>query len=35
MFNRPHPGEPLAESLGPESLGLSVTEAAMKLGTGA
>jgi addiction module HigA family antidote len=32
MFNRPHPGELLAESLGPEGLGLSVTEAAMKLG---
>ena len=32
MFNRPHPGEVLAENLGPEGLGLKVSEAALKLG---
>jgi addiction module HigA family antidote len=31
MYNRPHPGEVLAEQLGPEGLGLTVAEAAMKL----
>lgn len=32
MYNCPHPGEVLAENLGPEGLGLKVTEAALKLG---
>ena len=32
MHNRPHPGEVLAEQLGVEGLGLTVGEAAMKLG---
>jgi addiction module HigA family antidote len=31
MYNRPHPGEVIAEQLGPEGLGLTVGEAAMKL----
>ncbi|MEN0086724.1 MAG: HigA family addiction module antitoxin [Leifsonia sp.] len=31
MHNRPHPGEVLAEQLGPEGLGLTVAEAAMRL----
>lgn len=32
MHNRPHPGEVLAENIGPEGLGLTITEAALKLG---
>ena len=32
MHNRPHPGEVLAEQLGDEGLGLTVVEAALKLG---
>lgn len=32
MHNRPHPGEVLAEQLGEEGLGLTVVEAALKLG---
>lgn len=32
MYNRPHPGEVLAEQLGEEGLGLTVVEAALKLG---
>lgn len=32
MHNRPHPGEVLAEQLGVEGLGLTVGEAALKLG---
>lgn len=32
MHNRPHPGEVLAEQLGPEGLGLAVGEAALRLG---
>ena len=31
MHNRPHPGEVLADQLGPEGLGLTVAEAAMRL----
>ncbi|WP_426516434.1 HigA family addiction module antitoxin [Diaminobutyricibacter sp. McL0618] len=32
MHNRPHPGEVLAAQLGQEGLGLTVVEAALKLG---
>lgn len=32
MHNRPHPGEVLAEQFGHEGLGLTVVEAALKLG---
>jgi addiction module HigA family antidote len=32
MHNRPHPGEVLAEQLGGDGLGLTVVEAALKLG---
>lgn len=32
MHNRPHPGEVLAEQFGPEGLGLTVGEAAIRLG---
>jgi addiction module HigA family antidote len=32
MYNRPHPGEVLADQLGGEGLGLTVKEAALKLG---
>ncbi|CAM5522747.1 HigA family addiction module antitoxin [Leifsonia shinshuensis] len=32
MHNRPHPGEVLAEQFGVEGLGLTVGEAALKLG---
>lgn len=32
MFNRPHPGEVLAEQLGEDGLGVTVGEGALRLG---